>query len=110
MEDFDIQARSDCVAHVVHGSRELNPDSTVMPTDGISAYDQISRWDVRCVVHATWRRGNPVRAHVLRNTVDIRLGRRRKSGASHSPGGEHWGSLTPLLYRPRQNDHIINSW
>ena len=34
---------SECVAHVIQGLSELNPDSTVMSIDGISAYDQISR-------------------------------------------------------------------
>ena len=31
------------MAHVIQGLSELNPDSTVMSIDGISAYDQISR-------------------------------------------------------------------
>ena len=34
---------SECVAYVIQGLSELNPDSTVMSIDGISAYDQISR-------------------------------------------------------------------
>ena len=34
---------SECVAHVIQGLSELNPDSTMMSIDGTSAYDQISR-------------------------------------------------------------------
>ena len=33
----------ECVAHLIQGLCELNPNSTVMSIDGISAYDQISR-------------------------------------------------------------------
>ena len=33
----------ECVAHLIQGLCELNPNSTVMSIDGISVYDQISR-------------------------------------------------------------------
>ena len=32
-----------CIAHVIQGLTELNPEATVLSIDGISAYDQISR-------------------------------------------------------------------
>ena len=40
---LSTRAGSECVAHVIQGLSELDPDSTVMSIDGISAYDQISR-------------------------------------------------------------------
>ena len=40
---LSTRAGSECVAHVIQGLSELNPDSTVMSIDGISACDQISR-------------------------------------------------------------------
>ena len=40
---LSTRAGSECVAHVIQGLSELNPDPTVMSIDGISAYDQISR-------------------------------------------------------------------
>ena len=40
---LSTRAGSECVAHLIQGLCELNPNSTVMSIDGISAYDQISR-------------------------------------------------------------------
>ena len=40
---LSTRAGSECVAHVIQGLSELNPDSTVKSIDGISACDQISR-------------------------------------------------------------------
>ena len=34
---------SECVAHVIWGLTELNPEATVLSIDGISVYDPISR-------------------------------------------------------------------
>ena len=40
---LSTRAGSECVAHVIHGLCEVNPDSTVMSMDGLSACDHISR-------------------------------------------------------------------
>ena len=40
---LSTSAGSECVAHVIQGLTELNPEATVLSIDGISAYDQISR-------------------------------------------------------------------
>ena len=40
---FSTRAGSECVAHVIQGLCEVNPEATVMLIDGISAFDQISR-------------------------------------------------------------------
>ena len=38
-----LRAGSECIAHVIQGLTELNPEATVLSIDGISAHDQISR-------------------------------------------------------------------
>ena len=40
---LSTRAGSECVAHVIQGLCEVNPEATVMSIDGISAFDQISR-------------------------------------------------------------------
>ena len=40
---ISTRAGSECIAHVIQGLTELNPEATVLSIDGISAYDQISR-------------------------------------------------------------------
>ena len=40
---LSTRAGSECIAHVIQGLTELNPEATVLSIDGMSAYDQISR-------------------------------------------------------------------
>ena len=40
---LSTRAGSECIAHVIQGLTELNPEATVLSIDGISAHDQISR-------------------------------------------------------------------
>ena len=40
---LSTRAGSECVAHLIQWLCELNPNSTVMSIDGISAYNQISK-------------------------------------------------------------------
>ena len=98
------RAGSECVAHVIQGLSELNPDSTVMSIDGITAYDQISR---AAMLDGLWRRNHPVSAC---STGHHQLtGRRRRSGTFHSSRRrcEQGDPLMPLLHSLGQHGALV---
>ena len=51
---LSTRAGSECIAHVIQGLTELNPEA-VLSIDGISAYDQISRAAMMDGLQFVWR-------------------------------------------------------
>ena len=103
------RAGSECVAHVIQGLCEVNPEATVMLIDGISAFDQISRAAMldglfsRCGVKAI-----PfVRMFYSSPSVYIW---EDAEGVKHSilqgEGGEQGDPLMPLLYSLGQHSAL----
>ena len=94
---LSTRAGSECVAHVIQGLCEVNPDSTVMSIDGLSAYDQISRAAMMDGLYSPLRRqGHSVRVDVgspskyiwedgegVEHSV-LQGGRRRTGGSSNA--------------------------
>ena len=98
---LSTRAGSECVAHVIQGLSEWNPDSTGMSIDGISAHDQISRAAMLdgLYIHCGGETIPFVRTFYRSPSTHVW---EDAEGVEHSilqgEGGEQGGPLMPLLY------------
>ena len=98
---LSTRAGTECVAHVIQGLCEVNPDPTVMSIDGLSAYDQISRAAMLDGLYA--RCGGKTipfvqMFHGSPSTYIWEDGEREEHTILQEEGSEQGDPLMPLLY------------
>ena len=107
---LSTRAGSECVAHVIQGLSELNPDSIVMSIDGISAYDQISRAAMLDGLY-TYCGGETIPFVRMFHGSPSTYVWEDAEGVEHSilegEGGEQEDPLMPLLYSLGQHGALV---
>ena len=72
---LSTRAGYECVAHTLQALYEINPETTVVSVDGISAHDVVSRRAMLEGLHSVHRsRGIAVCSHVLQFSVPVSVG------------------------------------